>query len=63
MIRLLSSFIYCAYSLFDCSFLHTFIMIGAAGYSDIYVSDIVVIRSQVGVFKKLRKVATRFYRQ
>jgi hypothetical protein len=58
---LLSSLYYLFFTIIDISILHYLIVNG--GYSDIYVSDVIVPKSQIGVFKKLRKVATVFRRQ
>jgi len=63
MINFLSQFIYVISTVFDLPLLHHLLIIGAAGYSDIYVSDVIIIRGTIGVFKRLRKVATRFRRQ
>jgi hypothetical protein len=63
MINFLSSFIYIISTVFDLPLFHHLIIVGAGGYSDIYVSDVVIIKSAVGVFKKLRRVVTRFRRQ
>ena len=63
MINFLSSFIYYISTVFDLNLLHYLIIIGVGGYSDIYVSDIITTKSSFGVFKKLRRVVTRFRRQ
>lgn len=63
MINFLSSFIYYISTVFDLPLLHYLIVVGAGGYSNIYVSDVVIMKSAIGVFKKLRRVATRFRRQ
>jgi len=63
MIRLFSTLTYIIYSVFNCSFLQALIVFGAGGYSNIYLSDAIAAVSRVAVFKRLRKVATRFKRQ